>query len=59
VIGLRTFENLLKRSVGDRARRKPGDPESLLLPGAFFVAIGAELFAPFVLVDFRFASFFQ
>ena len=35
------------------------DPKRLLLPGAFFVAIGAELFAPFVLVDFRFASFFQ
>lgn len=33
--------------------------ERLLLPRAFLVAIGAELFAPFMLVDFRFASFLQ
>ena len=33
--------------------------ERLLLPGAFLVAIGAELLAAFMLVDLRFASFLQ
>ena len=31
----------------------------LLLPGAFLVAIGAQLLAAFMLVDFRFAAFLQ
>jgi hypothetical protein len=31
----------------------------LLLPGALLVAVGAELFAPFMFVDLRFASFLQ
>ena len=31
----------------------------LLLPGALLVAVGAELFAPFMLVDLGFASFLQ
>jgi hypothetical protein len=31
----------------------------LLLPGALLVAMGAELLAPFVFVDFRFTPFFQ
>jgi hypothetical protein len=30
----------------------------LFLPGSLLVAIGAKLFAPFVLIDFCFASFF-
>jgi hypothetical protein len=30
----------------------------LLLPGAFLVAIGAELFAALVFVNFAFAAFF-
>jgi hypothetical protein len=30
----------------------------LLLPRAFLVAIGAQLFAPFVFVDFCFSTFF-
>jgi hypothetical protein len=30
----------------------------LLLPGAFLVAVGAQLFAPFMFVDFAFATFF-
>ena len=33
--------------------------DGLLLPRAFLVAIGAKLFAPLMLVDFRFATFFQ
>jgi len=31
---------------------------ALLLPGAFLVAIGAQLLAPFVLIDFGFPAFF-
>jgi hypothetical protein len=31
----------------------------LLLPGSLLVAIGAELLAPLVFVDFRFAPFFD
>jgi hypothetical protein len=41
---------------------QPPQPEAavrLLLPGALLVAVGAELFAPFVFIDFRFATFFQ
>ena len=34
-------------------------PAGLLLPGALLVTMGAELLAPFVFVDFRFAPFFQ
>jgi hypothetical protein len=30
----------------------------LLLPGAFLVAVGAQLFAPFMFVNFAFATFF-
>ena len=35
------------------------EPAELLLPGALLVAMLAQLLAPFVLVDFRFATFFQ
>ena len=31
---------------------------ALLLPGALLVAIGAQLLAPFVLIDFGFPAFF-
>jgi hypothetical protein len=31
----------------------------LLLPSALLMAIGAELLAPFMFVDLRFATFFQ
>jgi hypothetical protein len=30
----------------------------LFLPGAFFVAVGAQLFAPFMFIDFSFTPFF-
>jgi hypothetical protein len=30
----------------------------LFLPGAFLMAIGAKLFAPFMFVDFTFTTFF-
>jgi hypothetical protein len=33
-------------------------PPGLFLPGAFFVAVGAQLFAPFMFVNFAFATFF-
>jgi hypothetical protein len=33
-------------------------PAVLLLPGAFLVSVGAQLFAPFVFVDLAFAAFF-
>jgi hypothetical protein len=36
----------------------PNATAGLLLPGALFVAIGAELFAAFVFVNFAFAAFF-
>jgi hypothetical protein len=32
---------------------------ALLLPGALLVAIGAQLFAAFMLVDLRFSTLFQ
>jgi len=32
--------------------------DGLLLPRAFLVAIGAQLFAPFVFVNFCFSTFF-
>jgi hypothetical protein len=36
-----------------KAQARPG----LLLPGAFFVAVGAQLFAAFMFIYFAFASF--
>jgi hypothetical protein len=55
---------MTKRSL--RAKLRLGERESalipkrrLLLPGSLLVAIGTELFAALVFVDFRFASFFQ
>jgi len=43
-----------------RARRRSVTTTGrLLLPGAFLVTMGAKLLAPFVFVDFRFATFFQ
>jgi hypothetical protein len=46
-----------KLRLGDRfasSRRR-----RLLLPGALLVAIGAELFAPLMFVNFTFPSFLQ
>jgi hypothetical protein len=46
----------LKRTVSggpDYLSRK-----RLLLPGAFLVAIGAQLFTPFMFINFTFAAFF-
>jgi hypothetical protein len=34
-------------------------PGTLLLPGAFLVPMLTQLLAPFVAVNFRFATFFQ
>jgi hypothetical protein len=46
----------MKRTASDepdyRSRNR------LLLPGAFLVAVGAQLFTPFVFVNFAFAAFF-
>jgi hypothetical protein len=37
---------------------KPQRPEQpLLLPGSLLMAIGAELFAPFMLIDFALPAF--
>jgi hypothetical protein len=35
----------------------PRTPSGLLLPGAFLMAMGAQLLAPFMLIDFGFPSF--
>jgi hypothetical protein len=35
----------------------PRTPSGLLLPSAFLMAMGAQLLAPFMLVDFGFSSF--
>jgi hypothetical protein len=48
-VGLRLRENF-----GSKARGAV-----LLLPGALFVTVGAELLAAFVLINFRFAAFLQ
>jgi hypothetical protein len=37
--------------------QRPKTTPGLLLPGAFFVAIGAQLFAAFMFVYFAFATF--
>jgi hypothetical protein len=50
---------VFEQALGNRARAEPGGPKGLLLPGAFFVAIGAKLFAALMFVDLRFASFLQ
>jgi hypothetical protein len=52
----------------DRSRRRGGnrtrtdEPQAraeLLLPGALLVTVQAQLLAPFMLVNFRLAAFFQ
>jgi hypothetical protein len=56
-----------EKNTGTGRRRKRGQgPQSaapgghrLLLPGSLLVAMLTELLATFVLVDFRFAAFFQ
>jgi hypothetical protein len=40
-------------------KRTHGDRSKLLLPGALLVAMQTQLLAPFVLVDFRLAAFFE
>jgi hypothetical protein len=40
-----------------RQPQRPKTTPGLLLPGAFFVAIGAQLFAAFMFIYFAFASF--
>jgi hypothetical protein len=37
--------------------KRPKTTPGLLLPGAFFVAIGAQLFAAFMFIYFAFAAF--
>jgi len=37
--------------------QRPATALGLLLPGAFFVAIGAQLFAAFMFIYFAFATF--
>jgi hypothetical protein len=49
--------------TGNRDERNPPPGRAraarLLLPGALFVPVGAELLAPFVFVNFAFPAFFQ
>jgi hypothetical protein len=40
------------------APQNPIATPGLLLPGAFFMAVGAQLFAPFMFINFAFATFF-
>jgi hypothetical protein len=44
------------QAAGQPAQRPKTTP-GLLLPGAFFVAIGAQLFAAFMFIYFAFATF--
>jgi hypothetical protein len=48
--------------VADRTRRagntKTENRSGLFLPGAFLVAVGAQLLAPFMFVDLALAAFF-
>jgi hypothetical protein len=37
--------------------QRPKTTPGLLLPGAFFVAVGAQLFAAFMFIYFAFAAF--
>ena len=46
-----------KTGSGPASTRETLCEGALLLPGALLVAIGAELFAPFMFVDFAFATF--
>ena len=42
-----------------KASQSAGRSYNLLLPGSLFMAIGPQLFAPLMFVDFRFPAFFQ
>jgi hypothetical protein len=44
--------------MADCAPRNPIATPGLLLPGTFFVAVGAQLLAPFMFINFAFATFF-
>jgi len=46
-------------AMAARRERVKNARGSLLLPGALLVTIQAQLFAPFMLVDFRLAAFFD
>jgi len=41
-----------------RVRENNAEKRQLLLPGALLMPVGAELFAPFVFINFAFATFF-
>ena len=47
-----------KTGSGPASTRETLCEGALLLPGALLVAIGAQLLAPFVLIDFGFPAFF-
>jgi len=47
------------REGESRLKREKSGPAELLLPGALLVTMLTQLLAPFMLVDFRFATFFQ
>jgi hypothetical protein len=51
-------KNPFQPDVGLRLLKTPLPRPGLLLPGAFFVAVGAQFLAPFMFVNFAFATFF-
>jgi hypothetical protein len=53
-----TAKNLRPPDGGQRPPQNWIAAPGLLLPGAFFVAIGAQFFAPFMFINFAFATFF-
>jgi hypothetical protein len=59
--GSRATKAQSRRSGTDTNTLLPllGGEGNLLLPGAFLVAMQAQLLAPFVFVDFGFPTFFQ
>jgi hypothetical protein len=64
MIRLHSINGGQKKSVSDWRRTAPGNPRTpkgtarLLLPGAFLMPIGTQLFAPFMFINFAFTTFF-
>ena len=54
----RCFDSRCPRQKGARQQRTFEKPEGLLLPGSLLMAIGAELLAALMLINFCFPTFF-
>jgi hypothetical protein len=46
-----------RRRIAQATRQRHNTTTGLLLPGAFFVAVGAQLLAAFMFIYFAFAAF--